>query len=204
MRVAAGMAVGMVLAWASSNLLLSPRGTWEGWFWGFQTVVFRNFYLRNSFLGMFIGADSTIYHRVLGGLLCLLPLFIVWKKFGSRDHAAGAATAFLWDFALTSMGILVYLLSGPLIHGHYFLLTIPTLLFLLRPSPRIDPSTRTTTTHVRYFFAILGFFLVSWHERVPGAGLARMWQHSDWNFYGTVVLYLTLLGDLHAGRWWRR
>jgi hypothetical protein len=88
------------------------------------------------------------------------------------------------------LGIGIYILSGPIVHSHYFVLAVPWAIFLFRPR-------RTYLfPYFRYFYymLIVACIFIAAHPLFKKLNLTNYPNHSLWSFGGICILYgFTLL-----------
>jgi len=118
--LAGGFVVSCVLAYISSALFFGFFGCWFSWIRFFSKLT--GFYQARSLLGLVGLALPRFVHWGLG---LTAVLFLIKRVKGKilphRD-------VFLWG-----AGFMIYLLTAPLVHHHYFIHALPLTLYLLRP-----------------------------------------------------------------------
>lgn len=95
--------------------------------------------------------SSLVFLSVFIPITFLIIVFACFKNFSlKRDKIL----MILQDILLVNLGVLLYLLSGPLVWSHYYLLTIPSILFLAQSLPYI-PAFQRRFIHVSVIFAFI-------------------------------------------------
>lgn len=143
-----GVVIAAVIAAASSRFLFGSLSCWLDW-----TTALRNMPMEittiemgNYSLAMFVFRLSDFdVHQLLMALITLLGAAFVYAGRRHTDNPARIV-------AVLALGCLTYLLSGWLVWLHYYWLTVPALLLLLRPSGAVA---------VRQLGGLLGFALLT-------------------------------------------
>ncbi|MFC1621149.1 glycosyltransferase family 87 protein [Candidatus Omnitrophota bacterium] len=129
----AGIIASIICALTVSGILFGSIQPWSDWIAAMLSirdtsieVVDGNFSLSMlvyEWFGVRISAYLTIFFLIIG------ILFIRLNKINKADPEKD----FLAETLMVGMGCVIYLLSGKLVWLHYLILTIPMILFVLRP-----------------------------------------------------------------------
>jgi hypothetical protein len=173
--IGAGIIIGMAGAFSLPSLLFGEVCTWRNWFPTFQEIVFRKNYFNSSLLGMFFVIRETWPYQVFGlFLLTTTSLLVFIQRKSTHD-----------DIYLTGLGLLIYILSGPLVHRHYFLLAIPQILWMLRPLST-QLSWRKFIS-LRHAAGALALALIAINFESPGS---RQWNPNLESYLGVLILFV--------------
>jgi len=179
-----GIITGVLIAYLLPVFLFGTQCTWANWLPRFQEIVFRNNYFNSSFLGMFFVIRSTWPFELLGAALFLIVALAFWKnRPGHRDEQEIRSTGST-EILSIGMGLAIYILSGPLVHEHYFVLAVPLTLWMLRPTP-IKRGWRNFLT-LRHFLAALSIIVIA---PLFGIELARPWHPNLTSYMGVLLLF---------------
>jgi len=160
-----GIILGVIIAFIVSTVLLDSMRCWNGWFTAILSaphdiikLSYGNFGLAMLILDRF-NIDAVKYL-----IFILLSLAVVFIWLGRRHVIIAGKEdldrAFFEDVLMVAVGCLIYLLSCPLVWLHYFVLTIPAALFILRP--HITVSTPVTlAVIVRRFFSVAAIMIIA-------------------------------------------
>ena len=189
------------------HLTLGEECTWSNWQEGFQSIVFNSRYSQKNLFGTLSNSASMKKHFIMGGVLSFIPIGIfIRNKSGlvSRFVDLRAETLrkekyFLEDYQTFGFGILIYLLSGPLVHGHYFLLTAPIIIFLLRPNSGGAPS----LLYLQKSVGILSFLFISSHTFLGGFNIISNSAFFIFGYLGVFILFIACVVHLYEreNRW---
>ena len=106
------------------------------------------------------GAKPSMYLTLLLMSIVALGVWIYWRPktpLVSRENPEGKNySEFTQDALMVSTGCLIYLLSGPLVWIHYYVLAIPMFLLALRPTCEAEPETDFTHRPYLVGAALLG------------------------------------------------
>ena len=100
------------------------------------------------------------------------------------------------EYSVVMLGIGIYILSGPVVHPHYFVLTVPWVIFLLRPR-HLPPFSQ----YSRYFYwmVFLACIFLAVYPIFKKLNLITYANHSLWSFGGIWIcmdlLYLDFIRE---------
>lgn len=137
----AGLAVGALAALAATWLVFGTVSVWARWasYLGGLPPAKIPLSYGNVGLGrlLFEAVDEDL-SPALAVLGTGIALFCTWRGRSAPARAAGSAA--LEDGAALAAGVLVYLLSAPIVWTHYLLLAVPAALLALRPDDGALPA----------------------------------------------------------------
>ncbi len=144
-----GCALAVLLALASSGILFGSLHCWLDWLTALRNMPpeILTVEMGNYSLAMFIRQLADVDARAV--LIVALPLLGAGFVYAGRKHTDDPARV----VAVLALGCLIYLLSGELVWLHYYWLTVPALLLLLRPDK--------TELSLRRIVALLSFLLLT-------------------------------------------
>ena len=132
-----GVAVSVFAAVIFSSIVFGSMQCWFDWL-GVGATPFCNHpvddgnYSLNRLIFDWLGMDVARF--LIIGLISMAALFIwLGRRKESSNGLRNSNSDSLEDFPIVGVGCLIYLLSGPLVWEHYYILTIPSVLFMLRP-----------------------------------------------------------------------
>ena len=137
-RQGAGLAAGLAVAAAATLLVFGSIGVWPRWLDYLNGLPPAKIPLSYGNVGLgrilfeAVGEDLS---PLLAPLALAAALFCLWRSRLRGPAEAGAVPAAVEDVSALAAGILVYLLSAPIVWTHYLLLVLPAVLLLLRPGP---------------------------------------------------------------------
>lgn len=165
---------------------------WREWLIRAPGMLYKAHWVKDSLPSLLFHTLDRRVHRLLA-LLCIAGLlFFVWKgrgrlalsgRIAHRLRGSGRREALL-----LSIGLGVYLLTDPLVHGQYLVLVLPLALLVLAEAHNGEVSPQRTWSIIIGVTA--GLFMISTHPVIP-------WHRSAyfihlWNYLGTAVI--TALG----------
>ena len=192
---AAGIPTGVVLGFSLPLLFFGKTCGWIQWLIHFPKIALVDIYMKTSFIYIFFGIKRLIYYYLLMFILILLPFFIIFmaslvsKIYEIRKINIFTAdkTIFIFDILMITLGASVYLLSSPLVHFHYFILIVPSILLILAPGNKLK-SLLSKDNLIRILFAIILislFNIRTYHEGYEAIAIYRTY----WPFaYVAVIL----------------
>ncbi len=193
LQVGSSAALTAVAAYGGTCLFFRSFACWCDWQAGFQQIA-RTYPNANFFAFINLGTPFGSFW-ICGLVLCGAAVALIFLKKKSAfdpDGPAADAKRLSKEHALMGIGLVAYLLSGGLVHAHYFILTIPLVSHLLRP---IGPeeSAPFIFFKLRHVMAGVAVWLVSMPELTPMVGSGYYTVESYW---GAVALYVAALWDL--------
>lgn len=203
LQFVAGFVFAGGIAYFYPRFLLGPACAWSDWMPNFPSMAFSFEYLRHSFLYLSFGIRQLLAFKIL--TVALTFLTGAWL-FSLRSGPVVSAnpitkryfpekTLFFFEFLAVVLGILVFMLSSPLVHRHYFILLIPVALFCLRPDSTWLRRERSRVW-VRRLLAGASILIVGFHDHLYEWGFVEDRYYSVWNFYATGILFLVILWDV--------
>ncbi|MCB4756390.1 MAG: hypothetical protein LHV69_05045 [Elusimicrobia bacterium] len=167
--------------------------SWHCWYdWGVGYANMVSGWLNNNFLCKLGVQVPSSVHWLMGGGLALPPsVILVWRRMKVKRSALPYFDDTIKrDGLMIGLGGVIYILSGQLIHYHYFVLVLPLIAFLLRFPDRVS-SSWVKGLRPRHLVAISSVLFV-------GSSLTK------WSFIGVLFLYVMGLWDLLSlGKRWR-
>lgn len=170
------------------TLVFGDRCSWTSWWTDVPTFIFSDRHLAGTFLGKLVGAKNLTAYTLFALLtlsLTALSVLAVTRLGGSKAVPTG-----LDDYTAVAAGMCVYILTGPVVHSHYFLLAVPLCLLSVRPG--LPPW--------QYALSVPAIFVVAQHPLLQRIGLAGPGNHSLWTFLGVWILFGLSLFDFGARR----
>jgi hypothetical protein len=165
-----GMGLGTLLSFIIPYLIFGNSCTWKSWYDCFPQAGFAYKYAKDSFPALLMGGPDLKIHFYASVILILSTLtpVMIYSYRKKLDHNNIVVSNYL----LMGLGICVYILSSPMIHGQYFLLGIPLVLFVIRLlSPSIILTRKERISH--YASLAIGAIAIlliiihprsSWHQ----------------------------------------
>ena len=195
----AGIGIALTGGFILPRLLFGNTCTWQSWYETYPSILYTNFFLTGGFLGKLLNLKSVPLYGLFGAILFLLTaLFLFWIKLvqktpNRREVSSSKGQLHFWidEYSVVMLGIGIYLLSGPIVHSHYFLLAVPWALLLLRPR-HLPPFSH----YSRYFYwmVFLACIFIALHPIFKKLNLTNYPNHSLWSFGGIWIFYgLTLM-----------
>lgn len=191
-----GFAIALFLSVLIPWIHFGPQCTWAAWYPTFQSIVFSPRFLEQSFLGNLFEDPELIVFQISGLLLSFLMFAYLSWDFRDRYVKKGGHHETLKIELIRNAGIgtCIYLLTGPLVHIHYFLQLIPLAFFVMRPSL---PQQNLSKWSIAFFsvFVSLGLGCMAFYS-----------QLTDWNissadyprlilFWGALIIFSVALLD---------
>jgi hypothetical protein len=197
-----GLALGVGVALALPALLFGARCSWSQWIASAPSMMLIDPYLRGGFFALLAGTTDvtllSLWGVVSGGVATAAFAYAIrgTARPGSR---APAERLQLEDLCLViALGTSTYLLSSSIVHTNYFVLTIPTMIFLLRPKGRMLAMERWIIVST-----LLSGFLIGAHPLFDRLLLTRHLDypfHSLWTFAGVWIQVGNCLLELRSRR----
>jgi len=195
----AGIGIALAIGIILPILMFGQACRWHAWYATLPSVLYTKFYLTGGFLGKLLNLKSVSLYGLFGAvLLCITSLYLFWvrvvqKKTTNREILFSERKLDCWidEYSVVMLGIGIYFLSGPVVHSHYFVLTVPWPLLLLRP--------RCLSSFSHYFrgfywMVFLACIFIAVHPIFKKLNLTNYPNHSLWSFGGIWILYgFTLL-----------
>lgn len=189
---AAGAGAGVALALLLPLVLFGGACTWPNWVDGYREIASRPYYVDTSFPGFLFPDNKWTAARAVGLLAIAVPVALTllpgvsWPD--DRRERREEALAL-------GLGVGGYLLSAPLVHGHYFVLVAP-LLIMLMPSPhdRLQGPARWRIW-TRRAVLIAAFALIA-NPHLLSYRLTSKETHSFGTYAGCLMLYILAVRDL--------
>lgn len=172
------------------SFVLGDMVRWRDWASGFQPMVFRGYFVNKSFLGLLLHSKNLAFHKVFSIILLSFPIAIIW---GNRNREESRDAFWFKEYLLVWSGVAIYLLSGPLVHGHYFLLALPLALSALRPQHLGEKFSRQ-----RQWAGLLGVALMAIHPLLWEKHMSKNWDLNLCSYVGVAVLLVSALWDLKS------
>lgn len=190
-----GMLIGAFIGVMFPILVFGPIVSWTSWWQSANEILFEWNYLKIGGLSYLFGRVDLFWYRVVGPLCILSYAFYVgWCIFArGRDRSRDASSQRLFetDLCILSSTVALYLLTGALIHGHYFLLLTPALLFLLRPHLG-----RAVWMRSSFWVGCISFMLLNSYPILRQWGFDVERDLTGWTFIGTALIFFGGLFEL--------
>ncbi len=152
--VGLGIVFAAIIAIISSSLFFNSWHCWFEWLRTVQSmpdgIIKREMgnYGLAQVISDLTGVRTSIYLLLLFMSIVALGVWTYWRPettLVNREHREGKDhLEFTQDALMVSTGCLIYLLSGPLVWIHYYVLAIPMLLFALRSRSETESETNPT------------------------------------------------------------
>ena len=193
-RALAGAIVAVLISLLLPILLFGSACSWLSWWKGFKEIVFINHYFSQSLLGILFNIRNESAHSFFGLFIFGFTLFLLKRMNGTPRFQSDLFVRMpfpLQDYFMYSLGIIVYILTGPLVHKHYFVLMVPPLLFMLRPFlPRHGFRSYWTPRH---FWGLVALTMISAWLR------PNFWTYKgtfEWSYAGTLILFALSIWEI--------
>lgn len=195
-----GMAGGALLAFLLSSTFFGSIRIWLDWHR--QLNIFVNDVLHFSdnyaIARMVWGSYGIKISPYLATFLLCAACGVVWMCRGpvthpsstGGGHAENTNAHFNENLLMISIGLLIYLLSGPVVWGHYFICTIPAMLIIFRPLECLRPLNNYALTVPR-ILVVLTFVGISIQSVVAVPEDIAMLANSC-----VIILFLLALWEL--------
>jgi hypothetical protein len=191
LRAAGGGMGGLAIGLAIPPLLFGDACRWTEWRAALPREALNEQYLGGGFLAKLLGLKDLALFSLFGVLLfaATAAVVVVVSRSRRRARAPFADLARLNEPTLVALGLALYLLSGPIVHSHYFLLAVPLALLALRPG----------RSRWRFATGLFAVVIITAHPFLRASGLASGMNHSLWSFSGVWILFGLGLADFaHA------
>jgi hypothetical protein len=189
-----GCAAGGVTAIVFPYVVVGGDVTWQGWVAFVPGVTANDSWLRGgTFIGKLsrslrLGTPPLWVAQVWSAVMNVIA-FTLWYRVSRK--AVNPNEAYGLDAGSVSAGILLYLLTGPVTHSHYFLQVVPAAIVAMRPRLAGNLKERS----IRWALALLSLFFVGGHSLFRHWNLVRGVNHSVVTFYGVWILFFVLIYD---------
>ena len=146
-----GLLMGAILSLSISWIKLGSLEYWALWAGGFSKIS-----MTRTFFHLFsLGSPNIAFFILIGLVLALAFVFLIFtrgypKRFEIRTQN---------DILVFGLGLNLFLIVSPLIHLHYFILSLPLLIYLLRPAEKPEKAP-TKGLLVRQVLGGIALFLV--------------------------------------------
>ncbi len=191
LQTSAGGAVMLAIGGVIPSLVFGASCSWKEWRVGFPAILFKEPYLGGGFLGRLFGLEELGAYSAFGAVLfAVTAAVIVAAQRRQRPAPSPTPDPGRDSFSLIALGPAIYLLSGPIVHPHYFLLAVPLALLAMEPArPRwhLVPGG-------------LAVFLTAAQPWLHRLGLSGAGNDSLWSFLGVWILALMVLSEFWRGR----
>jgi|GEM_PF-4572437 len=151
--------IGMAaLIYLGTALFYGSFSIWNDWFHYLNRFSMKGIYVKKSLLSR-LGAkfDMSVFYGLTGmafsGILALMTILNNQSKRGLRS--------FEEEYIYANLGVIIYLLTSHFVHYHYFLLTIPALIYLLKYPENLK--TRVFINWLPFFIAVVYFLILNQH-----------------------------------------
>jgi hypothetical protein len=200
-----GMALAVLTSFFFSSWMLGSFQCWFDWFNAGQSMPteITPVALGNYSLARLIFDHSGFLSAkyISAALIGIVLFFLWWTRCKVSAGERRGQDDFLRDSLLVGVGCLIYLMAGDLVWGHYYLLTIPALLFLLRPDEKGQAPGRQN--FVRWVLALLTFLLLAANPIAVFYTFKTPESIATILIVGTTLLFILVMETL--GRpFWRR
>ncbi len=181
-------------AFAASGLFLGGLEAWREWPAAYAKIWEQ--YSYTNLAGVLGVKLPLATFTPVGWLLALhVPFVLLARRRGESPTLEAAALQqdrATRDHALIGVGLLLYLISGSLVHAHYFTLAAPAAIHLLRPFAPERGTLRAPVTPAQVAAALAIVPLSMWWflRAEPTAAV------SGWAYVGVFILYAASLADL--------
>lgn len=183
LQVGAGAAAAGILAFAWSSFFFGGADAWREWPAAYAKIWEQYSYTNLPGLLGFKLPLATF--TALGWLLALHVPFVLLARRREVEEQG-----------LVGVGLLLYLISGSLVHAHYFILALPAAIHLLRPIASERLSERIPITPKQCLAGISMALLSMW----PLLNAQPPVAYSGWAYAAVFALYAASLWDLARGR----
>jgi len=183
---ALGLLPAVFFAWWLPHRYFGPTCTWNQWLTEHPQILYTDWYLTGGVLGKLTGTKNMLFFSVYGiSFLAATAAAVAMMSRSSLNH---------WqtEIALMGLGVSVYILSGPIVHSHYFTLLIPWWLFVMRRFWRWRSSWGRTA------WGLAALFLLSSHPLFSLWGLTQAPNHSLLTFAGAAILFALIFEDIRS------
>jgi hypothetical protein len=143
-----------------------------------------------TFMTQLTGSLNPWMNRILGPVLLGGTAWWFWA---TRARSATVFRPFTRDAGAATVGSLLYLLAGPIVHTHYFLQALPAGLILMRSARMGAPR-----PFARWAGAAAGCFLCGGHRYFVRWGWTTADNFSSLTYLGVWILLGMLLYDREA------
>ena len=161
-----GIAISVIVAVIFSSIIFGSMQCWFDWLKagisiapGITTVGLGNYAFSRLIMDCF-GMDLTKY--LITVLVSITALFI-WL--GSQkelsENRRNPNSDLFNDILIVSAGCLIYLLSAPLVWLHYYMLAVPSAIFMLRPAGYFKLQVNRRSTIISRTLAIFAMIMLS-------------------------------------------
>jgi hypothetical protein len=181
---AAGGAAAIGAAFWLPRRVLGSACTWIEWRRHLGDELLTDYWMTGGFLGKLTGAKDPRVYATLGVALFVATVaLILWTAHSRRATSDAASVPWPRDAGIAGMGALLYLLSSPIVHSHYFVQAIPAALYSLWPA---GPSSRYPWR--RWTLTAVAIFLLGAHPLFKSLGWSRWPNHGLLTFAGVWIL----------------
>jgi hypothetical protein len=198
-----GFAAGLAAGLLGGQAAMGPACAWQHW-WGLTpNTAFHGRAIIGGVPGRLLRIDNRSTFIAFSGAVAGLTWLSLWwltrrpLPVSADDAARGPQPRHFPAVAAGTLGLTCYLLSGPLVWGHYFTLAVPTALVAMRP--------RKDVLDGGVFASFLGFVaacLLAFHTTFRRWGWTDWGNYSPWTFAGCLLASGLVVWDLwRAQRW---
>ena len=167
---------------------LGPVCTWTNWATQVPASLLQGWWLTGGFPGKLVGARSMAVFRLFALALLGAATLFFWL---TRRIIVREKCGWVRDAAAATSGALVYLLSAPIVHGHYFMQATPAVVMAFQPGRKRWP---------RWALASLGLFLMDSHPLFKRWSLTRWPNHSLITFAGVWIFFVIVIWEFFDRR----
>lgn len=181
--------------------------SWPHWFSEFQGMVFQRKFTSQSMAAMVFGIDNMAVDRLLSilGVGAIIALIMTTQPNGrSTPHALRMdargrlhAADFRERWLAISLGMGVYIGTAPLVHGHYFVLMLPAIVYLFSPIAQDSPLPEISLQKFLLFTAMV---LISFHPFFRRLGFREGPYHDMWTHIGSLLVTCLCARELYRLR----
>jgi len=193
MGILCGMAIAVILPLAQ----FGGSCGWSQWLKAFPSNEFLDSYAGKNFLSFFFNALNSKFLGIIEIILCIIPAIFLWKR--RKRYLRINGSTFKDNICLTTerlligLGILIYLISGPLILGHYFLLLTIPILILSGPIKE-----KLTTRPLFLSIIFMAVLIIDSHRVILNQDFTNSLNWYIFIFTGLITLYVAALLELFA------
>ena len=114
----------------------------------------------------------------------------------NKDVAVGnSETFFIRDLSIINIGICFYILAGPVVHGHYFTLLMPSIIQSMRHANKLYLKSIFPFISWSVLIGLFSLVFLSLHPVLVWFGFSGYWENDMYSYFATILLLCSLVKD---------
>ncbi|MBV9079890.1 MAG: hypothetical protein JO102_02085 [Elusimicrobia bacterium] len=198
----AGFVAGAAVAMGSSIAMFGETVSWRRWFPSFQSIVFEPRYTVQSFITMVFHTDNMMVFQTASVIGALVIAALLYRDAGRSPEMSVVVgpygelepVDFAYRWLVSGMGIGLYIMTSPLVHGHYFLQMVPLAFYFFRPG--VLGETRPRFKSPVFWTSVVCILILGSHPFLSDIGFDQGPYHNLATFFATFALMIMAAAEI--------